>query len=119
MSHLILEDIAHADETGWRIGNLKKGWLWAFCCTTAVAFMVHANRSQKAAGKLIDSFVGKLVTDRYNAYNYYKSQTPALTIGLMDVLIGSGEVCNLHIRSVPVYFCTCAYGEIAGQDNFC
>ena len=66
------QDIAHADETGWRIGNLKKGWLWAFCCTTAAAFMVHANHGQKAAGKLIDSFVGKLVTDRYNAYNYYK-----------------------------------------------
>lgn len=72
VEHVRREEIAHADETGWPRGNLKKGWLWAFCCTTAAVFMVHANRSQKAACKLIGSFAGKLVSDRYNAYNYYK-----------------------------------------------
>ena len=39
---------------------------------TAAFFMVHANRSQEAAHKLIGGFSGKLVTDRYNAYNFYK-----------------------------------------------
>jgi len=34
--------------------------------------MVHANRSQKAARQLMGSFAGKLVSDRYNAYNFYK-----------------------------------------------
>ena len=69
--HVREQDEAHADETGWRKGNLQKGWLWVLCCTTAAFFMVHANRSQKAARKLIGSFNGKLVTDRYNSYNFY------------------------------------------------
>jgi transposase len=60
------------DETGWPRGNKQKGWLWTFCCATAVFFMVHANRSQKAARKLMGGFAGKLVSDRYNAYNFYK-----------------------------------------------
>jgi len=34
--------------------------------------MIQANRSQKAAQNLIGSFVGTLVSDRYNAYNYYE-----------------------------------------------
>ena len=72
IEHIREQDIAHADETGWRRGNKQKGWLWALCCTKAAFFMVHANRSQEAARKLIGSFVGKLVSDRYNAYNFYK-----------------------------------------------
>jgi len=72
VEHVRQQEIAHADETGWPRGNLKKGWLWAFGCATAAVFMVHPNRSQKAARKLIGSFFGKLVSDRYNAYNFYK-----------------------------------------------
>jgi transposase len=70
--HVREQDVAHADETGWPRGNKQKGWLWAFCCATAAVFMVHANRSQQAARKLIGGFSGKLVSDRYNAYNFYK-----------------------------------------------
>ena len=70
--HLRCQDVAHADETGWSRGNKQKGWLWVFCCATAAFFMVHANRSQQAARKLMGSFTGKLVSDRYNAYNFYK-----------------------------------------------
>ena len=72
VKHVRQQEIAHADETGWPRGNLKKGWLWAFGCATAAVFMVHPNRNQKAARKLIGSFFGKLVSDRYNAYNFYK-----------------------------------------------
>jgi transposase len=70
--HVRVQYIGHADETGWPRGNRQKGWLWTFCCVTAAFFMVHANRSQQAARKLIGSFAGKLVSDRYNAYNFYK-----------------------------------------------
>ncbi|MCH7556855.1 MAG: IS66 family transposase [Planctomycetes bacterium] len=70
--HVREQDIGHADETGWPRGNKKKGWLWTFCCVTAAVFMVHANRSQKAARKLMGDFKGKLVTDRYGAYNFYQ-----------------------------------------------
>jgi len=70
--HVREQDIGHADETGWPRGNKQKGWLWTFCCVTAAVFMVHANRSQKAARKLMGDFKGKLVTDRYGAYNFYQ-----------------------------------------------
>ena len=66
------QEVAHADETGWPRGNRERGWLWAFCCTTAGVFMVHAHRSQQAARKLLGDFVGKLISDRYNAYKGYK-----------------------------------------------
>lgn len=71
IEHVRSQAVAYADETGWPKGNRQKGWLWAMCCAGAAVFMVHANRSQEAARKLIDSFVGKLVSDRYNAYNFY------------------------------------------------
>jgi transposase len=70
--HVREQDIGHADETGWPRGNKEKGWLWAFCCSTAAFFIVHANRNQQAARKLIGNFAGKLVTDRYGVYNFYQ-----------------------------------------------
>ncbi len=72
LEHVRRQEVAHADETGWRRGNGQKGWLWALGCTTAAFFMVHAQRSQKAARNLIDTFAGKLISDRYNAYDYYQ-----------------------------------------------
>lgn len=66
------QDIAHADETGWPRGNREKGWLWTLVCATAAIFMVHPNRSKKAARELIGNFTGKFVTDRYNAYDFYE-----------------------------------------------
>ena len=72
LEHVRRQDVAHPDETSWPRGNRKKGWLWTFGCATAVVFMIQANRSQKAAQNLIGSFVGTLVSDRYNAYNYYE-----------------------------------------------
>jgi len=69
--HVREQDTAHADETSWPRGNRLKGWLWVLCCSTAAFFIVHANRSQQAARKLIGGFTGKLVSDRYNAYKFY------------------------------------------------
>ena len=71
IEHVRSQAVAYADETGWPKGNRQKGWLWVLVSAGAAVFMVHANRSQEAARKLIDSFVGKLVSDRYNAYNFY------------------------------------------------
>lgn len=71
VEHVREQEIGHADETGWPRGPRKRGWLWTLGCTTAVFFMVQARRSQKAARQLIGGFAGKLVSDRYNAYNFY------------------------------------------------
>jgi transposase len=66
--------IAHADETGWRIGNRKNGWLWTLCCSTAAAFMVMAGRGQAAAKKLLGAFSGTLTSDRWNGYNSFEGK---------------------------------------------
>jgi len=69
--HVRGQDVAHADETGWPKGNRQKGWLWALCCTTAAVFMVHAERGQEAAKKLLGMFGGTLVSDRWGGYNFF------------------------------------------------
>jgi transposase len=71
VEHIRQQDVTHADETGWRRGNRQRGWLWALCCAGAAAFMVHAQRGQKAARKLLGSFCGTLVSDRWGGYNFF------------------------------------------------
>ncbi len=71
IEHIREQDVAHADETGWRRGNRQGGWLWTVCCATAAAFMVHAKRGQEAAKKLLGSFCGTLVSDRWGGYNFF------------------------------------------------
>jgi len=44
-------EFGHADETGWPLGNLLRGWLWLLSNDEAAAFMVHCKwRSKSAAG---------------------------------------------------------------------
>jgi transposase len=69
--HIREQQTAHADETGWPRGNRQKGWLWTLCCSTAAFFMVHAQRGQDAAKKLLDSFAGILHCDRWSGYNRF------------------------------------------------
>jgi len=71
IEHIRKQDVAHADETGWRRGNKQRGWLWALCYTGAAAFMVHAKRGQQAARKLLGKFSGVLVSDRWGGYNFF------------------------------------------------
>lgn len=71
VEHVRGQDVAHADETGWRRGNRRRGWLWTLCGKTAAAFMVHAKRGQLAASKLLGEFRGTLVSDRWCGYNHY------------------------------------------------
>ena len=83
--HVREQDVAHADETGWPRGNRLKGWLWALCCSTAAVFMVHANRGQEAAKKLLDTFAGVLVSDRWGGYNFFA---------------GLRQICWAHLKAI-------------------
>jgi len=83
IEHIRGQDVAHADETGWRRGNRQRGWLWALCCAGAAVFMVHAKRGQKAARKLLGAFCGTLVSDRWGGYN---------------VFCGVRQICWAHLR---------------------
>ena len=69
--HLRVQQTAHADETGWPRGNRQRGWLWTLCCSTAAFFMVHAQRGQDAAEKLLGTFAGILHCDRWSGYNRF------------------------------------------------
>jgi transposase len=71
IEHVREQDVTHADETGWRRGNRQRGWLWALCCSGAAVFMVHAERGQSAARKLLGAFCGVLVSDRWGGYNFF------------------------------------------------
>jgi len=71
MEYIRDQAVTHADETGWRRANRQQGWLWTLCCAGAAFFMVHAQRGQKAARKLLGAFCGVLVSDRWSGYNFY------------------------------------------------
>jgi len=81
--HVRAQQAAHADETGWPRGNRQKGWLWTLCCSTSAFFMVHANRGQDAARKLLGSFAGVLHCDRWSGYNCFD---------------GSRQLCWAHLK---------------------
>lgn len=83
IEHIRQQDIAHADETGWRRGNRQRGWLWVFCCAGAAVFMVHAKRGQQAASKLLGVFSGVLVSDRWGGYNFFS---------------GPRQICWAHLK---------------------
>ena len=77
------QPIAHADETGWPLGNRLKGWLWTLCCTTGAFFMIQAGRGQVAAQKLLGDFEGILNSDRWSGYNRF---------------IGWRQLCWAHLK---------------------
>ena len=62
--------LVHADETSFPQRN-KKGWLWT-ASTASVAFFLHdLFRSRKAAERLLGSFDGVLVVDRWVSYRHH------------------------------------------------
>jgi transposase len=83
IEHVREQDVTHADETGWRRGNRQRGWLWALCCARAAVFMVHAQRGQKAARRLLGAFCGVLVSDRWGGYNFFS---------------GIRQICWAHLK---------------------
>jgi transposase len=83
IEHIRGQAVTHADETGWRRGNRQRGWLWTLCCAGAATFMVHAQRGQKAARKLLGGFCGVLVSDRWAGYNFF---------------CGARQICWAHLK---------------------
>lgn len=76
--HVQQQPIAHADETSWRQGNAdganaakKLGWLWVAVTAWVTVFQVALSRGKDAAKALLGAtFKGRLVADRYSAYNF-------------------------------------------------
>jgi transposase len=104
IEHVRGQEVAHADETGWRRGNKQRGWLWTLCCAAGAVFMVHAERGQKAARKLLGAFCGTLVSDRWGGYNFF---------------CGARQICWAHLKRdfKAISEATGAMGQI-GQELY-
>lgn len=62
--------VVHLDETGWR-EDKKKAWLWTAVTSAVIVFQIARSRgSVIARGLLGAGFRGRLVTDRWSAYNW-------------------------------------------------
>lgn len=69
--HVQQQRVTHADETGWREGR-KRAWLWVAATTMVTVFRICAQRGKTAAKALLGTFHGTLVTDRWDAYLWYR-----------------------------------------------
>ena len=72
--------VVHVDETGWREGR-QRAWLWVVVTTLATVFLVHARRGTVAARALLGEYGGRLVSDRWSAYNAWPARAPAAVLG--------------------------------------
>ncbi len=75
--------VAHADETGWRIGTLA-AWLWVFTNRELTVYTIAHGRGHEVVVKILGAeFAGILVSDCFTAYDHQ-----ALTDWLKQKCIG-------------------------------
>jgi transposase len=61
--------VAHADETGWRIGTLS-AWLWVFANQEVTVYAIRDNRSSDVVVQILGKeFKGVLASDCFLAYD--------------------------------------------------
>ncbi len=63
-------EIVHCDETGWRENN-RKAWLWGAVTPMLKVFRIDPRRNREAFRKLLFTFVGYLITDRFSVYRIH------------------------------------------------
>jgi transposase len=62
--------VAHADETGWRIGTLA-AWLWVFTNRDLTVYTIETGRGHEVVVKILgEAFAGVLVSDCFTAYDH-------------------------------------------------
>ena len=62
--------VVHADETGWREAK-QKAWLWVVTTATVAVFLIRRRRNTDVARELLGAFFpGRLITDRWAAYDF-------------------------------------------------
>lgn len=71
---VLSSSVVHADETGFRLGNRRKGWLWVAVGSGLVFFLLQAKRGIEGATALLSGFRGVLVSDRWGGYNRHSGQ---------------------------------------------
>ena len=67
------QEVAHLDETGWR-EEKRRAWLWTMVTPLVTVFTIARSRGAKVAKELLgEGFLGRLVTDRWSAYNWVEA----------------------------------------------
>ena len=107
LAHQAEAALRHADETGWRVQELRgegrsaRAWLWTSVGDDAVYFHIDPSRSAEAARTLFREFqsVTVIVCDRYGAYK----KLERLPGGLVIL-----QFCWVHVRRD---FIQCAAGQ--------
>jgi transposase len=67
------QPVVNVDETGWR-EDKKLAWLWVAVSGVAIIFRVARSRGATVVREILgDDFAGRLVTDRWKAYNWVAS----------------------------------------------
>jgi transposase len=62
--------VAHADETGWRIGTLS-AWLWVFTNRDLTVYTIARGRGHEVVVQMLgEAFAGILVSDCFTAYDH-------------------------------------------------
>lgn len=62
--------VAHADETGHKVGG-KKAWMWVAATPLVSVFLIRFSRGAEVAKELLgQKFCGWLVSDRWHAYTW-------------------------------------------------
>jgi transposase len=63
--------VVYMDETGWR-EDKKLAWLWVVVTSVAIVFQVARGRGKAVVKEILgENFPGRLVTDRWRAYNWF------------------------------------------------
>jgi len=66
-------DFVHCDETSWREAN-KLAWLWSAVTPKLKVFRIDRRRNREAFRKLLFTFEGILVTDRFSVYRAHDTE---------------------------------------------
>jgi transposase len=88
--HVQAASTLHADETSWWERNIKM-WMWVAATQWVTIFIIDKSRGCDAARRLLGSFKGVLVADRWGGYNDFRGIRQACWAHLLRDFKGFSE----------------------------
>lgn len=70
---IISSPYLHIDETGHKSKG-KRGWAWIFTSREASLLKLSTSRGTKVLESVLGKYEGKVISDRYGAYNYFQEE---------------------------------------------
>jgi transposase len=113
---LVAQAVAHADETGMRVGGALQ-WLHVLCTATLTFYAVHAKRGRKALAAigLLTGFRGTLVHDHWSAYAAYGCQHAFCNAHHLRELIAIAETYPRLTWPTQLIALLCEANETTGK----